>query len=201
LLMGRNSASLAVATAAVALIGCDRHAHTADTKQDIEEQLSALRSEVASLALTVADGEMMRDDVREIRDAVQRMEYHAVAERFVTLRPNSDGYAVIRTTLGQITVDIESVSANANGTAVILKFGNPLHCDLRDVGMTARYGAINSAGQPVEETAKTKQIKLGKTLRGGMFTKVRIGLDDIKPAELGFVSIGNLQHAGIALAQ
>ncbi len=199
--MRNNRSALLIVTACVALISCDRSTHTSDTKVDMEEQLAALRSEVASLALTVADGQMMRDELREIRNAVQRMEYQAAIERFATLRPNSDGYAVIRTTLGQITVDIESVSANANGTAVILKFGNPLHCDLRDVEMTVRYGAINSAGQPVEETAKTKQIKLGKTLRGGMFTKTRIGLDDIKPADLGFVSIGNLHHAGIGLAQ
>jgi multidrug efflux pump subunit AcrA (membrane-fusion protein) len=199
--MQSGKAALAVVAAVVALSGCGRQTHTSEAKQGIEEQLAALRSEVASLALTVADGQMLRDEVTEIHNAVQRMEYRAAAEKFATLQPNSDGYAVIRATLGQITVDIESVTASANGTAVTLKFGNPLHCDLRDVEMTVRYGAINSAGQPVEETAKTKQVNLGKTLRGGMFTKARIGLDDIKPADLGFVSIGNIHHASIALAQ
>jgi hypothetical protein len=199
--MRKSSAPVAIAAAVVALTGCDGKLGAPHTKADMEEEIAALRKEVTSLALTASDAHMMREELRDINQALQRIEYQTAAERFVTLRPNSDGYAVIRTALGQVTVDIESISANANGTSVLLKFGNPLNCDLRDAEMTIRYGATDAAGQPVEEMAKTKQIKVGKTLRGGRFTNVRIGLDDIKPADLGYISIGNLHHSGIALMQ
>jgi hypothetical protein len=187
--------------AAAALCGCGRNAETSDTDESIQSQLTALRNEVSSLALMVADGRSLHGDVGEIRDAVRRLEYQAMNERMVTLRPNSEGYSVIRTTLGQITVDIASISANANGASVALTFGNPLACDLRDVEMWIRYGETDNVGNPVEGGGKSKQVKLGKTLRGGRFTTVRVGLDDIKPDKLGYISIGNMNHGGVALTQ
>lgn len=196
-----SSRQLVCIVAGAALCSCKQHTSTSDTGESPQDQIAALRAEISSLALTVADGQMLRSEIEELRNGVQQLDYQAKSERIVTLRPNSDGYAVIRTTLGQITVDILDVSANANGTSVTLNFGNPLTCDLRDVEMWLRYGETDTLGQPVQEKAKAKHVKLSRVIRGGRFTKITVGLDDIKADKFGYISIGNLQHGGIALMQ
>ena len=190
-----------VIAAASAIAGCLRQTPLTEETEAAQNEVTALRSEISSLALSVAETQMLQREIQELRDAVQRLEFQAMNELMVTLRPNSEGYSVIRTTLGHITVDIASISAHANGTSVVLSFGNPLACDLRNVEFWLRYGETDSVGSPIEGGGKGKHVTVGKVLRGGRFTTVRIGLDDIKPHELGYVSIGNLQHGGIALTQ
>ncbi len=187
--------------AAAMLTSCGRQPRNTQSELPVEEQVALLRDELLALALTVADSQTLHSEVEDIRNAVGQLEFQVMSERVATLRPNSDGYTIIRTSLGYITVDLASISPNANGTSVVLKFGNPLASDLRDVEMWLRYGETDSQGNPVEGGGKSKHVKLEKVLRGGRFTTVRVGLDDIKPDRLGFISIGNLSHGGIALNQ
>jgi hypothetical protein len=180
------------------LCGCDRTAHTTEEPQ---KQVAALQREVSALSLNVANAEMLRDEIQDLRGTVQDLEFQLMSERMITLKPNSDGYSAIRTTLGNLTVSITSISAKANGTSVVLNFGNPLACDLREVEMWVRYGETDRQGNPVQGAGKSKHVKLDRTLRGGRFTTIRLGLDDIKPDKLGYISIGNMHHGGIALTQ
>lgn len=194
-------ASSAIAAIALTLCGCDRSGDRGRDAKPLSEQIDTLRAEVASLSLAMEGERSASKDLAQIRDAVEDIEYRMAAETFVTLRPNSEGYAPIKTALGHLVLSMESASANANGTTVLIAVGNPLNCDLRKVEMTVRYGEIDAKGEPVQETAKTKQIKLSKTLRRGSWTDVRVGLDDIKPADFGFISIGNVYHSTIILAE
>lgn len=189
-----------LAAIALNLCGCGSDDQGRDITP-ISEQIDALRAKVASLALAIEGERATSEEIADIRAAVEGIKYRMAAETFVTLRPNSEGYAPIKTTLGHLVLSLESTSANANGTTVLISVGNPLNCDLRKVEMTMRYGEIDAKGEPVQETAKTKQIKLSKTLRRGSWTDIRVGLDDIKPADFGFLSIGNLYHSSIVLAE
>jgi len=183
------------------LAGCFLCSCTDSAVQPLEDKVEQLRRDVAALTVMVANQNMEDPQVNEALEALQRIEYALASEQFITLKPGSDGYGVIRFSLGSLTLDVRNIAAYANGTRMTFVFGNPLSSTLNGVSISVSYGEVNEAGVPIEETVKSKEIKLNKSLSAGAWTSVQVTLDNITPAKLGFISVGNVEHTGIILRQ
>lgn len=183
------------------LAACFLCSCTDSAVQPLEDKVEQLRRDVAALTVLVANQSMEDPQVNEALEALQRIEYALASEQFITLKPGSDGYGIIRFSLGSLTLDVKNITAYANGTRMTFVFGNPLGSTLNGVSISVSYGEVNESGVPIEETVKSKEIKLSKSLRAGAWTSTQVVLDNITPAQLGFISVGNVEHTGIILRQ
>ena len=113
-----------------------------------------------------------------------------------TLRPGATGYSIIRFGLGNLTVFLSDIQPYANGSKVILQFGNPLSVDLTGLEATISWGAIDTNGLP-SPNHKTKNINFAGTLEAAALTNIPIVLEETPPSQLGFVYISDVTHSGI----
>ena len=116
------------------------------------------------------------------------------------LTPGDEGYSALRYDLGTLTVSIEDVADFANGSKVMLNFGNPLSSAINGLKLTINYGEVDADGKPLNNSAKTKELTFTDSLRGGAWTRVPVVLDGLPASKLGFVRIHDVSHTGISLS-
>jgi hypothetical protein len=115
------------------------------------------------------------------------------------LTPGSDGYSVVRTDLGPVTVSLIDVQPYANGSRVTLKIGNTTSATINGAKATLEWGNVDAKGLPNNENAKSRDVSFTESLTRGSWTTVRVVLDRVPPAALGFVRVKNILHTGISL--
>ena len=172
-LLGSGKVTLALSLIVSLLSGC-REANE-DRLKKLEEEVKAVKQK------------QLLDDVR------LQMEGGAY------LTPGSDGYSVVETDLGKMTVALKDVTAYANGSRVALRFGNLTSATVDGAKTTISWGSVDEKGNPRIESIKSREISFSKTLRSGAWTTVSVVLEGVPPTELGFVRIASVGHAGISL--
>ena len=146
-----------------------------------EEELDTLRQEY--------------DDYRSSR-AWREMLEESRAVAYLT--PGSEGYSVIQSDLGLLTVSLADVRPYANGSRVTLQFGNLTSATISGMKANVEWGAVDERGLPAGDQ-KSREVKISKSLRGGAWTKTSVVLEGTQPAELGFVRVRDLTHSSINL--
>jgi Protein of unknown function (DUF3251) len=119
----------------------------------------------------------------------------------LTLTPGAEGYSVIQTDLGRLTVSLENIQEYANGSRITLRLGNPLSASINGAKGTIEWGVVDASGTPNNDNAKSKEFSFNQSLRSGAWTNVSIVLDGVPPSALGFVRIKEMGHQGISLMQ
>ena len=86
------------------------------------------QSRVTSLEKRTTD---LQTEVNTLKSSVERLEQQQSFDKFIRdvgsiayLTPGVEGYSVIETDLGRMTVQLANVQEYANGTRVTLRFGN-----------------------------------------------------------------------------
>jgi len=115
------------------------------------------------------------------------------------LTPGSDGYAVVKSDLGSLTVSLKNVQPYANGSKVTLQFGNLTSATIEGLKATLEWGPINSQGFPDEQQSKSKDVAFSQSLQSGGWTNTDVVLEAIPPAQLGFVRLRDVGHRGLRL--
>ena len=159
-------------------------------------RLSTLESE---LALMRADIAVLRDSVHEV---ASDLAVHKVLESwgdFALLYPGDDGYSLLRTDLGALTVSLEDVQPYASGSRITLQFGNLTNATIEGVKATLDWGQALKPRFPDNESMHSKEVSLTEALRPGRWNNVSFVLDGVPPTELGFVRVKNVNHSGIRL--
>lgn len=168
------------------LLGCDYASPKVQEMQDsigiMQSRIAALESNVASLQ---ADLSFLRMDQR----------FKEVAY----LTPGSDGYSIIESDIGRLTVSLENVQSYANGSKITLNFGNISNATINGASATIEWGNVNEYGTPNNASAKSKEITFKKSLTKGAWTRVPIVLDGVPSSQLGFVRVREMRHTGIVL--
>ena len=144
-------------------------------------------------------GYQIRVLFRDLKGRLDQFEYQQAAEYMVTFTPSSEGYQIIETAMGSLTVDLRGINPYANGVRINLRIGNPLSGSLDGVKFQVSYGEVDERGLPKRTENRTKEVSLEKPLRAGAFNDLRIVLENISPKNLGFVSVGNIQSSAIIL--
>lgn len=116
------------------------------------------------------------------------------------LMPGSSGYDQINTALGAIIVSFEDASSYANGSKVILRFGNLLSADLSSVSASIEYGPVDDNNLPLYDESKKKRVKFTETLKSGSWTHVTLVLEGFPSDELGYLRISNLHSNEVSLS-
>ena len=152
--------------------------------QSLTERVKSLQEEVESFKT--------QSDLDEVIANERRMAY---------LTPGKDGYSVIESDIVKLTVSLENVQPYANGSRVILRFGNVSSATINDLKGTIEWGKVDETGLPQNSKAKSRDITLNKPLRPGSWTNVPVVLETVPAGELGFVRVRNLRHKGISLIE
>lgn len=154
----------------------------------LDKKLSDLKLEVQNLKATVD-----RIDRERSFDQLSR-DFGKVAY----LTPGSEGYSVIETDLGRITVQLIDVQPYANGSRVGLRFGNITDATIMGLSGTVEWGSVDKNGSPQNDQEQSREMKFGE-LRAGGWTSSQLVLEGVPPAQLGFVRIRDITHTGIRL--
>jgi hypothetical protein len=117
------------------------------------------------------------------------------------LTPGEEGYSVVKSDIGAITVSLKDVKPYANGSRITLQFGNILNATITGVKAKLEWGSVDAKGIPKNETQKSREITFSKSLRSGSWTKISVVLERVPPSDLGFVRVRELKHTGIILLQ
>jgi uncharacterized coiled-coil protein SlyX len=120
-------------------------------------------------------------------------------ESGVELKPGVDGYKVVSTDLGKLTVRIQKVESSANGSRVTLEVGNLTSADIRGLKATVQCGGLDSQGQPDYATAQSRAITFNGELKSGRWANLSMTLEGVPPDKLGFIVLSDIRHTGIEL--
>jgi len=181
-------ARLGIALVVIGIIGiqgCDKDSRVETLQrqfQDLDKNVKSLKEEVETLKSS---------------SSVDRFERNA--EGIAYLTPGSNGYSIIRTELGPLTVSLDDIKPYANGSRVTLRFGNPMNVNLDDVSATLDWGTVDNKGVPQNEDAKSKEITFSKSFRPGSWNSVDAILEGVPPTSLGFVRVHDVTNKGIHL--
>jgi hypothetical protein len=164
--------------------------------QSQDPRIPAFQQKVEALTKTVetltADLETLKQE-RELDKNVLETEGDAY------LTPGSEGYSLFHIDLGQLTVNLQDVRPYANGSKILLQFGNPTSATIEGLKVTLEWGRVDAKGRPVWATAKSREISFNTSLAPGAFTNVPVTLEAVPPSELGFVQLHKATHRGIGL--
>lgn len=161
------------------------------------------RDQVASLGKKVA---VLESQVKALKISVQSLEQEQSLDRLmrdedsiVYLTPGSEGYSIVQADLGRLTVMLQDIQPYANGTRITLRFGNLTSATINGAKATMEWGSVDTKGHPKNDTARSRDVSFSQSLRAGAWTHVQVVLEGVPPAELGFVRVKNVTHAGISL--
>lgn len=172
-----------------AVAGCNYRQQSSDTSStqiiEIKEELKAVQDELIQLKQ-----KQEQYDFNQIVNDFDKVAY---------LQADDSGYSTVRYDLGVLTVQLSDVQPYANGSRVVLRFGNPLYTAVNGLKARIEWGHAKKNGSPDNESARSKDITLNETLQPGAWTNVPIVLDGIPPAQLDFVRLRNVAHTSIVL--
>lgn len=168
---------------AIVLAGCsDPSAQTTSISQ---AEVQKLRVELDALK--------QKADILEFRVNLQN-----VLGSSVLLEPSDEGFSVLKTQFGTVTVSMDDIKAHGNSTRIKLRFGNATSASLQDVSVKLEWGKADKNG--LRETAVgSKEFKVVNPLGPGRWTSEEFTLDRITAPELAFVNVGEFQAGSIHL--
>ncbi|WP_255990721.1 DUF3251 domain-containing protein [Chitinolyticbacter albus] len=167
-----------VIVTALLLVGCDSSTKAAS----LEKKVEALEKQLGDLQQKV-----------EIQQMVSGL------DKVAFLTPGSDGYSVVKSDLGNLTVSIADIQPYANGSKITLLFGNLTAATIDGLKTKLEWGSIDKSGMPNSAEAKSRDVTFNEPLISGSWTKSDVVLEGIPPADLGFVRLQDVGHRGVRL--
>jgi len=177
--------ALFLASIAIVLVGCTQDSRVAPLQakiESLEAKTSALEKEIERLQFQVR----LQSDVK----AWDEVAY---------LTPGSEGYAVVKMDLGNLTVSFANVVPYANGSKVSLMFGNLTSATIDGLKAKVEWVSVDEKGVPKNNEAKSRDIKLTESLIPGAWNKTDIVLEGVPPAALGFIRVRDVSHQAIRM--
>ena len=161
-----------------------------------EQQVSALQKKT----------DQLQAEVKQLKESVEELKREQSMDKFMRdigsiayLTPGAEGYSVIQSDLGYLTVQLVNVLAYANGTRVTLRFGNLTSATINGAKATLEWGRVDEKGSPKNDEARSREVTFDESLRAGAWTEVRVVLEGVPPQEFGFVRVRDMAHRGIRL--
>ena len=167
------------------LNGCDQNPSEINTKiTDLETKIITLETELSDLKQKIV---------------LQQMLNGLDKEAYLTL--GSEGYSLIKTDLGNLTVSIVNVLPYANGSKITLQFGNLTSATIDGLKTKLEWGPVDKEGMPMNEKTKSRDVVFNESLISGSWTNSDVVLEGIPPTDLGFVKLQNVTHRGVRLGR
>jgi hypothetical protein len=169
---------IAAVFGALLLAGCDQSSKV----QTLENKVASLEKELADLKQTIELNQMVSG-----------------WDKVAYLTPGSDGYSLVKSDLGVLTVSIANIAPYANGSKVTLQFGNLSAATIDGLKAKLEWGAVDKNGMPNNENAKSRDVSFNESLISGSWTNSNVVLEGVPPQDLGFVRLRDVGHRGVKL--
>lgn len=169
----------------VLLSACAREAQVTE----LEKRISAMEGEAKTL----------RNEINDLKAEASFRESLQDWEGIAYMTPGADGYSLIKTDLGPLTVMLVNIQPYASGSKVTLRFGNLTSATIDGLKGKVEWGSVDKKGVPKNSEAKSRDIALNEALLSGSWTNATIVLEGVPPAELGFVRLRGVGHRGVRL--
>lgn len=153
-------------------------------------------TKVASLEKKV---EALEIQLGELQQKVELQQMVSGWDKVAFLTPGSEGYSVVKSDLGNLTVSIANIQPYAIGSKITLLFGNLTAATIDGLKTQLEWGSVDKNGMPNNEEAKSRDVSFNEPLISGSWTKSDVVLEGIPPAELGFVRLRDIGHRGVRL--
>lgn len=117
--------------------------------------------------------------------------YNEISENAI-VSIGGDGFSIINSRLGKITVSCENITEYGSGSKVKLTFGNTTNALLNGITIKLDYGKKFVPGNDYVEWFKsvlTKQTKINEKFYPGTWANVTVSLPECKPSDLTYLSI------------
>lgn len=170
-----------------------------------ETEVTALQKQTSDLQKQTKD---LQAQVKELTESLDKVKADREFDKFMRdvggiayLTPGTDGYTVVESDLGHLTVQLSNIQAYANGSRVMLRFGNLTSATIDGAKATIEWGKVDEKGSPKNDEARSREIKFDKSLRAGAWTDVNVVLEGVPPQEFGFVRVKDVAHTGIHLSR
>jgi len=143
--------------------------------------------------------EALEKQVAELQQKVEIQQMVSAWDKVAFLTPGSDGYSVVKSDLGNLTVSIANIQPYANGSKITLLFGNLTAATIDGLKTKLEWGSVDKSGMPNNAEAKSRDVSFNEPLISGSWTKSDVVLEGIPPADLGFVRLRDVGHRGVRL--
>jgi outer membrane murein-binding lipoprotein Lpp len=117
------------------------------------------------------------------------------------LTPGSDGYSILDTDVGRMTISMKDVQPYADGSKVTLQFGNLTSATVDGVKATVEWGSNEKGFLDYMSSLRFREVAFTQSLRSGAWTSIPIVLEGIPPTQLGFVRVTKIAHTGVSLSR
>jgi len=168
----------ATASCLLLLVSCSQDSRV----PNLQSRVTALEDEVRQLKLQISTNEVFRD-------------WEGVAY----LTPGSEGYSLVKSDLGSLTVSLDNIQPYANGSKVTLRFGNLMAATINGLKAKIEWGSLDKKGIPNNQDAKSREVIFQESLQSGSWTNANVVLEGVPPSELGFVRLREVGHRGVSL--
>jgi hypothetical protein len=169
-------------------VGCSDEHQVAQVTA-LQKKADDLDAEIKTLKASMAE--------MERKQAMEELTQDTASVAYLTL--GAQGYSIIQSDLGYLTVQLANLEAYANGTRVTLRFGNVTSATINGAKATLEWGRVDDSGAPKNDEEHSREVIFAESLRAGAWTQVRVVLDGVAPQEFGFVRVRDLSHSGIVL--
>jgi len=177
-----------VALVSVLLISC--------TDPELKKQFNEHANRIDSLESKIKNMEIEIEIISRDRTFDELIKSF---DEIAYLTPGADGYSIIKTRLGAITIILKDVRAYANGSRITLQIGNTTSATMTGAKATIQWGSVDNEGFVIQETEREREVTINQDLRSGRWTDVNVVLEGFQPVELGYVRIKDFEHKGIRL--
>lgn len=147
------------------------------------------------------EAQVLQEKVDGLQQKIEMMDLFRTMERVAFLKPGDEGYSVIQSDIGLLTVALEDIKPYANGSKVTLNFGNTTAATINGLNAKIDWGSVGEDGTPINEKVKSREVKFNETLRSGAWTRANVVLEGIPPTELGFIRLRDVGHSSIRLSK
>lgn len=172
----------AATLAAVCLTGCDQQSSAAD-KLDVD----ILKTRVNTLQQQLLNSDS------------ERIKLRTAAMPAAILRLSDDGFSILHTDLGNITVQMTASTPAGAGTRVSLRVGNPLGAAITKLGVSGSWGPLDADGKPVMEDEHAFSTVTVEPIASGRWSLTSILIEGAKPDKVGFVLLEDATAKSIEL--
>lgn len=129
----------------------------------------------------------------ELNDTIQSL------DGVVYMTNANGGYQVVKSNVGVLAVSLENIQPYANGSKIIMSFGNLTSAKITGVSAKIEWGPVDDKGMPIDSPNRSRRIKLSEEMLSGRWTFTSAVLEGIQPADVGFVRLSEIKNTGLTL--